>query len=86
MPTIPDLIERTLFFGLKQAPGPLLDIWSAIVFRTVLAQMHHELIPNNRYVGNGKKQAQVVFLRREIATSTPNVTTISQPNQSPQRV
>jgi hypothetical protein len=37
MPLIPNIIERTLFFELNQAPGPLLDIWSAVAFRAVLA-------------------------------------------------
>lgn len=37
MPLIPNFLERTLFFSLNQAPGPMLDIWSAVAFRAVLA-------------------------------------------------
>ncbi len=37
MPMIPNFIERTLFFDLDQGPAPMLDIWNAVAFRTVLA-------------------------------------------------
>ncbi len=37
MPLIPNFIERLLIFRLNQGPGPLLDMWSAVGFRIVLA-------------------------------------------------
>lgn len=37
MPITPNFLERSLFFGLNQGPGPMLDIWSAVAFRAVLA-------------------------------------------------
>jgi len=37
MPLMPNFLERMLFFGLNQEPGPMLDIWSLIAFRTILA-------------------------------------------------
>jgi len=37
MPITPNLVERLLFSPFHQAPSPLLDIWSAVGFRVVLA-------------------------------------------------
>lgn len=37
MPITPNFLERSLFFGLNQGPGPMMDIWSAVAFRAVLA-------------------------------------------------
>lgn len=37
MPMQPNLLERMLFLQLNLGPGPVLDIWSAIGFRAVLA-------------------------------------------------
>src|SRR5512145_1642143 len=37
MPVVPNWIERTIFLSLNQGPGPVLDIWNAVAFRTVLA-------------------------------------------------
>jgi SAM-dependent methyltransferase len=37
MPIVPNFIERTIFLSLNQGPGPVLDIWNAVAFRTVLA-------------------------------------------------
>ena len=37
MPIVPNTLERLIFFGLNAGPGPLLDIFSAVAFRTVLA-------------------------------------------------
>ncbi len=37
MPIVPNLIERTIFLLLNQGPGPVLDIWNTVAFRTVLA-------------------------------------------------
>jgi hypothetical protein len=43
MPMIPNFIERTLFFDLNQGPAPMLDIWNAVAFRTVLTGIRLEL-------------------------------------------
>ncbi len=37
MPIVPNVLERLIFFGLNAGPGPLLDIFGAVAFRTVLA-------------------------------------------------
>jgi hypothetical protein len=37
MPLMPNFLDRMIFFGLNQEPGPMLDIWSLIAFRTILA-------------------------------------------------
>lgn len=37
MPIVPNLLERLLFITLNRAPAPVLDIWSAVGFRTVVA-------------------------------------------------
>lgn len=37
MPIIPNALERLIFFGLNAGPGPLLDIFGGVAFRTVLA-------------------------------------------------
>ncbi|MBV9790739.1 MAG: methyltransferase [Chloroflexi bacterium] len=37
MPIIPSALERLIFFGLNAGPGPLLDIFGGVAFRTVLA-------------------------------------------------
>jgi 2-polyprenyl-3-methyl-5-hydroxy-6-metoxy-1,4-benzoquinol methylase len=37
VPITPNFIERSLFFGLNQGPGPMMDIWNAVAFRAVLA-------------------------------------------------
>jgi hypothetical protein len=37
MPIQLNLLERTIFFSLNQAPAPILDLWSAIAFRAVMA-------------------------------------------------
>ncbi|MFN8490557.1 MAG: methyltransferase [Caldilineaceae bacterium] len=43
MPITPNLVERLLFSPLNQAPGPLLDIWSAVGFRVVLAAVRLQI-------------------------------------------
>ena len=40
MPIVPNMLERLMFFRLNQAPGPLLDIFGAIAFRTVSAAIN----------------------------------------------
>lgn len=37
MPIVPNTLERLIFFGLNVGPGPLLDIFGAVAFRSVLA-------------------------------------------------
>src|SRR5258706_16132489 len=37
MPLIPNFLERQIFFTLNQGPAPMLDIFGAVAFRTVLA-------------------------------------------------
>ena len=37
MPIQRNVLERTIFFSLNQAPAPIIDLWSAITFRAVLA-------------------------------------------------
>ena len=37
MPIQLNVLERTIFFSLNQAPAPIIDLWSAIAFRTVMA-------------------------------------------------
>ena len=36
MPIQLNTLERTIFFSLNQAPAPIIDLWSAIAFRTVM--------------------------------------------------
>lgn len=43
MPLAPNLIERTVFLTLNQAPGPILDLWSGAAFHTVLAAIRLNL-------------------------------------------
>ncbi|MDQ2996180.1 MAG: methyltransferase [Chloroflexota bacterium] len=40
MPIVPNALERLLFFGLNVGPGPVLDIFGAVAFRTVLAAVN----------------------------------------------
>jgi SAM-dependent methyltransferase len=40
MPIIPNALERLIFVTLNQAPAPLLDIFGAVAFRTVLAAVN----------------------------------------------
>ena len=40
MPIQLNVLERTIFFSLNQAPAPIIDLWSAIAFRTVMAADH----------------------------------------------
>jgi hypothetical protein len=37
MPIVPNALERLIFFGLNAGPGPLLDIFGAVAFRSILA-------------------------------------------------
>lgn len=37
MPIIPNFLERLVVLKLNQAPGPLLDLWSAVGFRITVA-------------------------------------------------
>ncbi len=37
MPIQPNFLEQTLFFTLNLGPGPVMDIWSGVAFRIVLA-------------------------------------------------
>ena len=37
MPIQLNVLERTIFFSLNQAPAPIIDLWSAITFRAVMA-------------------------------------------------
>ncbi len=37
MPLMLNLLERSLLVTLNQGPGPILDLWSAIAFRAVMA-------------------------------------------------
>ena len=39
MPILPNFLERLIFLRLNQAPGPLLDLFGAVAFRTVLAAL-----------------------------------------------
>lgn len=43
MPLAPNLVERTVFLTLNQAPGPILDLWSGAAFHTVLAAIRLNL-------------------------------------------
>ncbi len=40
MPIIPNVLERLLFFGLNVGPAPVLDIFGAVAFHTVLAAVN----------------------------------------------
>src|SRR5262249_29211397 len=37
MPIVPNILEHTIFFTLNQGPAPILDLFSAIGFRVVVA-------------------------------------------------
>ncbi len=39
MPILPNFVERSIVFALNQAPGPLIDMWSAAGFRIALAAL-----------------------------------------------
>ncbi len=44
MPLQPNLLERTLFYTLNQGPAPLVDLWSAVGFRSVAAAIRLGII------------------------------------------
>jgi hypothetical protein len=57
MPLMPNFLERMLFFGLNQGPGPMLDIWSLIGFRTILAGVRLGVFEN---LDKGEKTQEVL--------------------------
>ena len=54
MPIVPNVLERLVFLQLNQAPGPMLDLFAAVAFRSVVAALKlgvFERLHGNRLTG-----------------------------------